>query len=309
MSGRVDFDAVRRANPISEVVRRYVSLRRVGHAWMGCCPFHDDRTPSLAVSDAKEKFNCFGCGAHGDVVDFVRLKEGVDARSAAEIIASQTATYASAVPTKPSKGLSDTVGFARHVWDAGRNIVGTLAEKYLESRGLPLAALPTLPDLRFAYLKHPKLPGEHPTLIAAVRDLYGGLQGIQRTFLNAQGRKLSGVNAKLSLGSIRGNAIKLGEGIEEIIVCEGLEDGLSVWTQHPEASVWVCAGAGMMSSLVLPLGCHSVLIASDNDEAGQRAAYEAERAFQRRGVATSVAYPSPNFKDFNEMLVKGATDD
>ena len=53
----------------------------VGRSGMACCPFHDDRTPSLKL-DAR--FHCFGCGADGDVIDFVSRFFGMTAREAAE---------------------------------------------------------------------------------------------------------------------------------------------------------------------------------------------------------------------------------
>lgn len=55
----------------------------VGHSGMACCPFHDDRTPSLKLD---KRFHCFGCGADGDVIDFVSRFFGMTAKEAAEKI-------------------------------------------------------------------------------------------------------------------------------------------------------------------------------------------------------------------------------
>lgn len=76
---RPDVPAIKRQNPLVEVVRASgVRLRPTGpRRWQGLCPFHQDRRPSLLVDEADEHFHCFGCGAHGDVIDFVRRREGL----------------------------------------------------------------------------------------------------------------------------------------------------------------------------------------------------------------------------------------
>ncbi len=64
----------------SEMKRRGISLRASGGSTArleGCCPFHDDSTPSLFVYKASQQFHCFGCGIHGDVIDFVQLLSGL----------------------------------------------------------------------------------------------------------------------------------------------------------------------------------------------------------------------------------------
>lgn len=60
---------------IDEVVSDYVSLRRKGANLWGCCPFHDEKTPSFSVSPAKGIFKCFGCGKAGNAVTFVKEYE------------------------------------------------------------------------------------------------------------------------------------------------------------------------------------------------------------------------------------------
>lgn len=84
-SGPVDIPAVRAAHPIHEVVAAAgIELTPRGHGFVGCCPFHDDSTPSLSVDGVSDRFHCFGCGASGDVIDFVRRLEGVGFREAVE---------------------------------------------------------------------------------------------------------------------------------------------------------------------------------------------------------------------------------
>ena len=79
----IDIDQLKRRNPVAEVVRRHgVELRGQGKRLTGRCPFHEDRTPSFCVYPETESFHCFGCGASGDVIDFVRRTQGLGFREA-----------------------------------------------------------------------------------------------------------------------------------------------------------------------------------------------------------------------------------
>ena len=74
----MDVDELKSRVGIAQVVARYVLLRRQGNYQFGLCPFHSERTPSFTVSDVKRFYHCFGCGAHGDVLDFVMAIERID---------------------------------------------------------------------------------------------------------------------------------------------------------------------------------------------------------------------------------------
>jgi len=77
-SGTIDVAAIRADFPIEDVVRAAgVQLRATGQGFTGCCPFHDDSTPSLSVGGVPDRFTCFGSGAHGDVIDFVQRLHGL----------------------------------------------------------------------------------------------------------------------------------------------------------------------------------------------------------------------------------------
>ena len=79
----IDIEQLKRRNPITEVVRRHgVELRGQGKRLTGRCPFHEDRTPSFCVYPETESFHCFGCGAAGDVIDFIRRTQGLGFREA-----------------------------------------------------------------------------------------------------------------------------------------------------------------------------------------------------------------------------------
>ena len=76
---RCDVEAIKRANPIVALVSGSgVRLRPAGQGkWLGLCPFHPDQRPSFTVYEEDGHFHCFGCGAHGDAIDFLRRREGV----------------------------------------------------------------------------------------------------------------------------------------------------------------------------------------------------------------------------------------
>ncbi len=72
---------------IVELISQYVSLRRKGSNYFGLCPFHNEKSPSFSVSENKQIFHCFGCGAGGDVIGFLKRIENIDFREALEILA------------------------------------------------------------------------------------------------------------------------------------------------------------------------------------------------------------------------------
>lgn len=63
-----------------------VKLEKRGRDHVGCCPFHEDREPSLSVSPDKNLRRCFGCDAGGDVIAWVMRREGVSFRHAVELL-------------------------------------------------------------------------------------------------------------------------------------------------------------------------------------------------------------------------------
>lgn len=81
MAGRISNDMIYKicdANDIIEYVSQYVTLKRTGRDYSGLCPFHNEKTPSFHVSGEKQVFHCFGCGASGNLVQFVMRSENLD---------------------------------------------------------------------------------------------------------------------------------------------------------------------------------------------------------------------------------------
>lgn len=64
-------EEVRQKNDIVDVVSQYVKLTRKGSSYFGLCPFHNEKTPSFSVTPGKQMYYCFGCGAGGNVFNFI----------------------------------------------------------------------------------------------------------------------------------------------------------------------------------------------------------------------------------------------
>ena len=93
MAGRIvkdDIDALRQQADIVAVIGDYTQLRRAGKSFKGLCPFHTERTPSFTCTPAGNFFHCFGCGASGDIYDFLQRVEGMDFPEAVETLARRT---------------------------------------------------------------------------------------------------------------------------------------------------------------------------------------------------------------------------
>ncbi len=81
MAGRIpqDFiDELLTRTDIVEVIDSHVPLRKAGRDYVACCPFHQEKTPSFTVSQQKQFYHCFGCGAHGTALGFLMEYEHLD---------------------------------------------------------------------------------------------------------------------------------------------------------------------------------------------------------------------------------------
>lgn len=86
----IDFDRIRREYPLPDIVAASgEKLTKDGDEWRCCCPFHAEDTPSFTIyrdGSSVWKYHCFGCGAHGDNIDFVKERYGKDVAEAVKII-------------------------------------------------------------------------------------------------------------------------------------------------------------------------------------------------------------------------------
>jgi DNA primase len=163
-------DALRARVSLADVVGRRVKLARAGRELRGCCPFHNEKTPSFYVYP--DHYHCFGCGAHGDAIAFTMEQDGLDFMGAVRALAAEAGL---AVPEPRRDPAAEArTSLAELVAAAGRHYAAELAgpagaeaRAYLARRGVaPETArafgLGFAPDRRDALL--PALQAAFPAL-------------------------------------------------------------------------------------------------------------------------------------------------
>ena len=132
---------LRSAADIIEVIGEHTRLKKAGRSWKGLCPFHNERTPSFTVDREKGLYHCFGCGAGGDVIHFVRQIDRLDFPEAVEALAGR---FGVAIP-KRARGprddrreqLLEAVARAQGFYAGELDKPKNPAAAYLEGRGVP----------------------------------------------------------------------------------------------------------------------------------------------------------------------------
>ena len=311
MRTSLELDRIKSRFDLSAIVGRRVKLRKAGHEFVGLCPFHAENTASVRVNDTKGVYHCFGCGASGDVIEYVRAAEGLSFTAAVAWLAD-----GDELPTVDPEqrqqqarieraDRSAAILAAQAQWHEARSVVGTPAERYLSSRGIVGPMPPTIRFGRVPLWRDKKTGADgrpFPALIAACQDISGKIVGVQRVYLTEDGQKARMTNPKYSLGQVRGCAVRLGPPAREIVLCEGPEDGLTLRQRHPRATVWVSLGTGAMPFVELPSIVKAVTLAGDNNAAGRAAVAAAGDAFASQGRSVRALYPAPAFKDWNDEL-------
>lgn len=79
-------EELRSRNDIVDIASKYMTLNRRGGNFWACCPFHNEKTPSLSIKQDGQFFKCFGCGESGNVITLVMKSENVDFMTAVEIL-------------------------------------------------------------------------------------------------------------------------------------------------------------------------------------------------------------------------------
>jgi DNA primase len=139
-------EEVKAAADIVAVVSERTQLRKAGARYMGRCPFHEERTPSFSVNAVDKFYYCFGCGAKGDLITFVRETEQLDFAGAIEWLADRFNVQLEYEETSPQQDArrrrrerllelleAATSFYERYLWDSQ---AGSLARDYLAGRGL-----------------------------------------------------------------------------------------------------------------------------------------------------------------------------
>lgn len=141
-------DEIRNRISMVELVGRRVSLKKRGRDHWGCCPFHNEKSASFKVSEDRDDYHCFGCGAHGSAFDFVMHTEGLSFPEAAERLAETAGLEVPRIAQEQREKadhlsrLADANEAAAKWFQAQlRGSGGGEAQDYLRQRGLGDAAI------------------------------------------------------------------------------------------------------------------------------------------------------------------------
>jgi DNA primase len=247
--------------------------------------------------------HCFGCNAHGDILDWWQAIDGLSLPQAIDRLKAEAGSAAPWREAARSTKADDAEARAkreqaRAIWEASQPICGSVAEVYLRNARAVRLDLP--PALRC----HPGLPTggpgspEFPAMVAAVTNLQGEVIAIQRTFLARDGRGKAMIEApKRSLGPLAEGAVQLAPAGVTLGIAEGVETGLSAMALF-RVPVWCALGANL-ARIALPPEVRNVAIFADRGEAGEAAAEKARLHFCQLGRRVAVRFPASG-KDFND---------
>lgn len=330
-------------NLVQLVEAKGVELKRHGKDWLGCCPFHDDKTPSLVVSPAKNLWHCLGaCGVGGSVIDWVMKAEGVSFRHAVELlrhdaglvggkVVKQATVPKLACPVTAAEDQAALVQVVDFYHAALKQSPEALA--YLQARGLAHSELIDTFKIGFANRTLGlRLPDKNRKAGAEVREQLQRI-GILResghehfngsivvpvfdehgTVVEMYGRKLLD---NLRAGTPRHTYLPGGhagvwnitavQSSREIILCEALLDAMTFWV-HGFRNVTSSYGVNGFTDDHLQAfvqhGIERVLIAYDRDEAGNAAADKLAEKLAAHGMACYRVL-FPKGMDANEYALK-----
>jgi DNA primase catalytic core len=265
-----ELEQIKRGTDLAALVRaKGIELRPHGTGHLaGKCPFHDDTTPSLIVTPAKNLFHCLGCGAGGTVIDFIMRHDGLSFRHAVEVLRSGQASVlvATTAPTKkatvpklppPVEYDADDQTLLAQVIDYyhERLMQTPAALAYLEKRGI--RSEEAIKTFRLGFADRTlglRLPHKNRQTGAAIRErleklgvyresghehlngcLVVPILGPDGAVLGAYGRKIienqsTGIKHLYLPGPHRGLWNPACLGSREVILCEALLDALTFWT-------------------------------------------------------------------------------
>jgi hypothetical protein len=281
--------------------------RALGGRWHGSygvckCPAHEDRSPSLSVSDGQDGrllLRCFAGCDFGRILDALR---GMGIVAGAHVGHAPDPAREAERRRREAEDEERRRVQARSCWGEAVPIGGTVAETYLRTRGIT-AALPA--TLRF----HPACwhaTGKRlPAMIALVEGQDGF--GVHRTYLRADGGGKAAVEpAKAMLGPVKGGAVRLtdaGPGAP-LVVAEGIETALSLASGmlNAPATIWAALSTTGMAALRLPLRSGRITAACDGDPAGRSAADALLRRAKAAGWRPYILAAPPG-QDWNDVLL------
>lgn len=310
---------------VEDIISGYVSLKRRGSTLVGLCPFHNEKTPSFTVYPDTQSFYCFGCGAGGDAVGFIRRIENLDYIDAVKLLAERAGMQL------PQDGFDDSIGKRRRrILEANREAArfyhsylmsegGKAGLHYFLGRGLTRKTITKFglgmaPDARDMLIKHLKSKGFSFTEMLDAGLVKKGNKGYYDNFRN---------RVMTPIIDVRGNVIAFGgrvlddskpkyintgdtlaykktnelfalniakdSGKDTLILCEGYMDVISMHQAGFTNSVAGC-GTALTGEQVRQICRYAkeVILAYDADEAGQKAVQKAMYLFKDADIKVRV---------------------
>lgn len=335
-----------RRNDIVDVVQSYVQLRHRGRTHTGLCPFHNEKTPSFVVYPENQSFYCFGCGAGGDVITFIKKINNVDYVEAVKTLAARAGM---SLPDEDDKTgqlrrrvLSINKDAARFFVECLQSDEGKAARRYwVEKRGLSPKTITRFglgyaPDgfnrmrdhlRKLGYSKEEMLASgvvresERGSLYDMFRnrvmipiiDLRGNVIAFSGRDFTSEKPQRKYVNSpetivyKKSRTLFAMNLAKKSTS-RRYILCEGNLDAISMHQAGFDTAVAGC-GTALTSEQVKLIGDYAdeVVLCFDSDEAGQKATARAIQLFSSSNVKVSVLN-IPDAKDPDEYIKKFGAD-
>ncbi|WP_261850212.1 CHC2 zinc finger domain-containing protein, partial [Pectobacterium araliae] len=327
------------AVPLVDVVRsqgRQMSKR--GKDVVVLCPFHQEKTPSCVISPEKNLYHCFGCDAGGSVLDWVMKTEGLSLHRAVDRLHGELGSVPAAAPLPPVSDIADeqerqsllsrVVEFYHHTLLNAPEAIAYLEKRRLNHPELVAAFKLGFANRTLGYRLPPKklkdgaaIRGqlqalgvmrssghEHlaGSLVVPVIDMNGQVQEMYGRKVSHELRK--GTPLHLYLPGPHGgvwNEQALVAG-KSVILCEALLDAMSFWVagyRNVTAAYGVNGVTEEMRQAFIRHGVKQVLIAFDNDAAGDDAAVKLAVSLVADGIAPfRVVFPSG--MDANEYLCK-----
>ncbi len=324
---------------IYDVISTYVTLKKRGRTYVGLCPFHNEKTPSFTVYPETQSFYCFGCGAGGDAVGFMKRIENLDYIDAVKYLAQRAglqmpdeSTYDDSLAKKRRKILEINRESAKFFNAYMMSDAGRVGHEYFLNRGLSEKTIKRF-GLGFApnswdmLLKHLKGLGYSVGDMADAGVIKKGQKGYYDNFRN---------RVMTPIIDVRGNVIAFGGRVlddskpkyintgdtlvykktnelfalnlakdsksETIILCEGYMDVIAM---HQAGFTNAVAGCGTALTpeqvRLISRYAKEVILAYDADEAGQKARAKAVSLFSQTDVKIKIPVLSGG-KDPDEII-------
>ncbi len=332
---------------IENIISSYVTLKRAGSNCKGLCPFHSEKTPSFTVYQSTQSFYCFGCGAGGDVINFIMRIENLDYVSAVETLAKRAGITLPDFDSNVAKSggvsrsrvlqmnLEAAKFYRKMLFD---DTIGAPARQYLVDRGLSIASIKGFglgysPRSGGMLMEHLRSRGFSPEEIHTAyfagkndRGYYDYFRGrvmfpiidVSGNVIAFGGRVLDDSKPKY-LNTSDTPAFKKSKnlfalnyaknaGAGYLILCEGYMDVIALHNHGFRMAV-ATLGTAITSeqARILKKYTDKVIISYDSDEAGKKAANRAIGILEDAGLEAKVLKMS-GAKDPDEFLKKYGAD-